>query len=112
MKKQMTNEEETIQYLADKDHLKEFILELQQFLKTRVAHYRNDKGEICYTSKYDPYDARMSDRKEFFIKFCNKKRLDWGAVHDLLFDQMGSFLCDYDLIYDLEIDDQGNVVYK
>ena len=112
MNKQIKTEKETIQYLADVNHLRDLIIELKQYLKKRVSHSQDENGDIHYGCDCDPHDDDIHDRKKFFIKFCNRKRLDWAAVNKILFDEMSSFLCDYDLIYDLEIDDRGIVLYK
>lgn len=112
MRKKIKTEEETIQYLSDTNHLRDFILELQEYLKKQIRSYKDDHNQVQYACDCDPHDHDILIRKRYLIRFCNKKRLDWPTVNNMLFDRMSSFLCDYDLIYDLEIDDKGNVLYK
>lgn len=83
MKKEINIDENlTKQLLMDDKALNGFLLELQDFLKTKLEPCENDKGVIDYwTCGMDhSYLPPNYEPLKNFMKFCTKKNLNWEAI--------------------------------
>lgn len=98
MKKiKIMNEEEVKTYFINEENYKNFILELQAYLKTKL--YKVDKDGTTYCCcDVDHFDDDFDVRKKYFIKFCNKKRMDAMAVNYIIHDKT-DFQCFCDCHY-------------
>ena len=116
MSKQINTEKETVHYLSDINHLRGFIIELQQYVKERIYLYQDNNGELKYRYRYDSHDGDIPDDidgwKKCFIGFCNRKHLNWTAAYKMFSGYMDGYPHSSDLIVNHEIDDKCDAAPK
>ena len=98
MKKiRIMNEEETETYFTNEENYKNFILELQAYLKTKLYKVDEDGKAYCCCN-VDHFDDDFDVRKKHFIKFCKEKRMDVMSVNYIIHDKT-DFQCVCDCHY-------------
>ena len=99
MNKQIKTEKETIQYLSDVNHLRDFIIELQKHVKERIYLYQDRNGELHFSYFQDhddgdipdDIDVEVDDWMKCFIRFSNNKRLNWAAAYRIFSSYMDAY---------------------
>ena len=91
------NEEEIDTYFADETNYTNFVLELQEYLKTKLYKSREDGTTYCCCDA-DHFEDDFDIRKKYFIKFCNKKSMDAVSVNYMIHDRT-EFQCCCDCEY-------------
>jgi hypothetical protein len=120
MSKQIKTKKETIQYLSDINHLRGFIIELQQYVKERIYLYQDHNGDLQFSYRYDhndgdipdDTDVEVDDWMKCFIRFCNNKRLNWAAAYRMFSGYMDGYPHNSELIVNHEIDDKFDAAHK
>ncbi len=125
MSKQIKTDKATIRYLSDVNHLRGFIIELQQHLKERVYFSQDKYGKPKCCFNYDPDDYDILDDidcndlhdrdipddidwMKCFIVFCIKKHLNWAAAYKMYSCFIDEYRHGSDLIVNHKIDDKCN----
>jgi len=90
------------------DAFEKFLLELQEYLKSKLKPVLKMDGDICYAE----WDCGLDHNNPYLdcetikntIEFCEKKGLDDVEVVNMIDDYLGRDLfCECELVNDLEI---------
>jgi len=121
MSKQIKTKKETVQYLSDINHLRDFIIELQKHFKERIYLYQDRNGELHFSYYQDhddggdlpdDIDGEVDDWMKCFIRFCNNKCLNWAAAYRMFSSYMDAYPHNSELIVNHEIDDKCDAAQK
>jgi hypothetical protein len=92
----------TIEYLSDKNNLRSFVLELQEYIGRHIDNgcsYREDTNDPYINTRY-------------FIRFCNIKKFDWDTVNEYFQDEDNYWCrCDCDYYHKIAINAKGDIAY-
>ena len=114
MKKVTRTAEETRQYLSQHQNLIDFVNELHEYLKKHMRFYIGDDGGKYWGCGYNRPETDRVKLIKHFIKFCNRKRLEWTTVDDMFMDKDSWHwcICDCDYLYKLKVNELGQVVVE
>jgi len=92
----------TVEYLTNKDNLRQFVLELQRYIAEHTTDgcgYREDTNSPYVWMRH-------------FIRFCIIHKFAWEAVHELFLDEYNcGCRCDCDFLTRVKVDEKGDVIH-